>query len=120
MVLNTWAKPTGTERDSSCWASTLHNAVPADEDSSHYFFCSTRKFKLDDAAFNAMLREVLHRAFAEEDKPMLERQHVNLRGADFESLKPALLSIDNASARARRALARLIDAERASNTTAER
>jgi len=63
---------------------------------------------------NAMLGQIITRAFEEEDKPMLEKQQVNMAAAGLWSLQPVLLNIDSAAVRARRILARLIDTERAS------
>ena len=116
MVLSTWAKEAGKDRNPDHLAMTLHNVTPADEESSHYFFCAVRKFNVDDAAFNAMLGQIITRAFVEEDKPMLEKQQANMLGADFWSLKPVLLNIDNAAVRVRRILTRRVDAQRAPNS----
>ena len=113
MVLSTWAKEAGKDRNPEHLAITLHNVTPADKLSSHYFFCAVRKFNVADAGFNAMLGQIITRAFEEEDKPMLEKQQANMLGADFWSLKPVLLNIDNAAVRARRILARLVDSQRA-------
>jgi len=114
MILSTWAKEAGKARDPANLALTLHNVTPADERSSHYFFCSTRKFNVADAEFNALLGQIITRAFEEEDKPMLEKQQANMAAADFWSLQPVLLNIDSAAVRVRRMLARLIDTERTS------
>jgi vanillate O-demethylase monooxygenase subunit len=59
-----------------------------------------------------MLCELITAAFRDEDKPMLEKQQANMGTADLWVLKPMLLSIDAAAARARRILERLIDAPR--------
>ena len=112
MVLTTWAKQAGAVRDERNIAVTLHNATPADVGSSHYFFCSTRRFNVNDAVFSAALGQVITSAFEQEDKRMLERQQNNMGGADFWSLNPMLLSIDSAAVRVRRKLARLIEGER--------
>jgi len=113
MVLSTWAKEAGAARDPRNFAVTLHNVTPADVGSCHYFFCSTRRFKVDDAQFNAALAQILAGAFEEEDKRMLERQQLSIGDAEFLSLGPALLNIDAASVRVRRKLAKLVDGERA-------
>jgi vanillate O-demethylase monooxygenase subunit len=112
MVLSTWAKEAGAARDPRNFSMTLHNVTPADACSSHYFFCSTRRFNVDDAGFNAALAQILAGAFEEEDKRMLERQQLSIGEAEFLSLRPALLNIDAASVRVRRKLAGLVDRER--------
>jgi vanillate O-demethylase monooxygenase subunit len=112
MILTTGATQAGTVRSPMNEATTLHNITPATGTSSHYFFCSCRQFKTDDSDFNSMLCELITAAFRDEDKPMLEKQQANMGTADLWVLKPMLLSIDAAAARARRILERLIDAPR--------
>jgi vanillate O-demethylase monooxygenase subunit len=51
------------------------------------------------------------RAFTTEDEPMISRVSENMNGAEFWSLKPAILPGDAAALRARRVLAELISAE---------
>jgi vanillate O-demethylase monooxygenase subunit len=111
MVLGTGATVAGTPRSSINEATTLHNITPASSMSSHYFFCSTRKFNVDDAKFTAMLGELISNAFRTEDKPMLEKQQANMGTEDLFSLKPALLKMDAGAVQARRILKRLIELE---------
>jgi phenylpropionate dioxygenase-like ring-hydroxylating dioxygenase large terminal subunit len=111
MVLGTGATEAGTPRSLTNVAITLHNMTPAGVTSSHYFFCSTRKFKVDDAQFNSMIGELITNAFRTEDKPMLEKQQASMGTPDLFSLKPVLLNIDAGAVRARRILRRLIELE---------
>jgi phenylpropionate dioxygenase-like ring-hydroxylating dioxygenase large terminal subunit len=111
MVLGTGATVAGTSRSPINEATTLHNITPASSMSSHYFFCSARKFKIDDAQFNAMLGELISNAFRTEDKPMLEKQQASMGTDDLFSLQPVLLKIDAGAVLARRVLNRLIEAE---------
>ena len=111
MVLGTGATVAGTPRSPINEATTLHNITPASSTSSHYFFCSARKFKVHDAQFNSMLGELITNAFRTEDKPMLEKQQASMGTADLFSLKPALLKIDAGAVLARRILKRLIELE---------
>lgn len=111
MVLGTGATVAGTPRSPINEATTLHNITPASSMSSHYFFCSTRKFKVEDAEFNAMLGELISNAFRIEDKPMLEKQQASMGTEDLFSLKPVLLKIDAGAVQARRILKRLIERE---------
>lgn len=111
MVLGTAAKPTGIARTRDDEAHTLHNMVPETESSTHYFFCATRRFLVDDAGFSAYLRQALTHAFEHEDKWMLEKQQARIGSADFWGLKPVLLPTDKAAVLARRKLDKLISAE---------
>lgn len=92
-------------------ALTLHNMTPETQGSTHYFYCNTRPYLVDDIAFSASLKATLEYAFATEDKVMLERQQQRIGNTDFASLKPVLLSVDAASTRARRKLAELLAEE---------
>lgn len=89
----------------------IHIMVPKDARSTHYFHWTGRNARQDDAEFNAFVREMLTRAFAGEDKPMLEAQQVSIGDADFESLRPALLRTDEGSMRMRRRMRRMIAEE---------
>ena len=111
MTLRVLAAIHGEEPDEANRGTTLHNMVPETETSTHYFFCSTRKRFLDDAQYTEMLRKPIIAAFADEDKPMLEKQQARMGNADFWQLKPTLLSIDEAAVRARKKLDALIEAE---------
>ncbi len=111
MTLGVAATPAGVPRGPADESYTLHNMVPETATRSHYFYCSTRRFRVEDAEFSAFLRGAFARAFVEEDKPMLERQQARIGEADFLTLGPALLKIDAASTRARRLLAERIARE---------
>jgi len=111
MILGTGANVAGAERNPANEAITLHNMTPATLMSSHYFFCITRKFKVEDHAFNQMLGTTISNAFSNEDKPMLEKQQASMGGAEFWSLNPVLLSIDSGAVKVRRLLSKMIDRE---------
>lgn len=83
----------------------------------HYFYCNVRRFLLEDRSFDEGFRALVDRAFGQEDKPMLEAQQSRMGTDDLWSLKPLLLSIDNAAVLARRRLQALIQAEQ--DTAAE-
>ena len=112
MSLWTFAAPAGTPRSDEMTAISLHSMTPETRNSTHYFYCSTRPYFVDDVQFSAMMRQVLEQAFAGEDKPMLEKQQLRIGGADFWSLNPVMMNVDTAAVQARRALQRLIAAER--------
>lgn len=102
MSLATFAAPTGTPWTASATAITLHNMTPETAGTTHYFYCGTRPFLTHDVGFTEFLRGALEVAFAKEDKPMLEKQQVQIRENDFWSLSPVLLSVDAAVVCARR------------------
>jgi len=111
MTLTTFAAEAGTPRSEDKTAMTLHNMTPATVKSTHYFYCNTRRFLQEDAAFSDRLRTALSNAFSQEDKPMLEKQQMRIGDADFWALEPILLSLDTAAVRARRKPQQLIAAE---------
>jgi vanillate O-demethylase monooxygenase subunit len=88
--------------------------TPASATRSHYFFCTTRKFNVEDAQFNEILSGLITGAFRSEDKPMLEKQQRVMGTADLWSLKPVLLGIDAGAVKVRRMLGRMIAAEHSS------
>lgn len=112
MVIKTALTPSDRERrrEDEIWA--LHSMTPQTAVRTHYFVCGTRRDRVDDADYSARLRLMLQQAFEHEDKPMLEDQQRRIGGANFESLRPALLPIDAGAVLARRQLDRLIAAER--------
>lgn len=111
MVLGTAVVPAGKPREFEDDIYALHSMTPETASTSHYFVCATRRDQVDDAEFSGYLRVALEAAFMGEDKPMLEAQQARMGEADFWSLKPALMPIDEASVRVRRDLDRLIDKE---------
>ena len=111
MILGTGANVAGAARNPANEAFTLHNMTPATLTTSHYFFCATRKFNVQDGAFNRMLGEIISNAFRNEDKPMLEKQQASMGQADLWSLNPVLLSIDAGAVKVRRLLSKMINTE---------
>jgi phenylpropionate dioxygenase-like ring-hydroxylating dioxygenase large terminal subunit len=87
-----------------------HIMTPETATSTHYFFCNSRNYRVDDAEYNAALTVGLKAAFEGEDKPMIEAQQANIGEMDLMDCKPALLRIDNASTQARRLYQRLVEA----------
>lgn len=91
-----------------------HIMTPDTATSTHYFYCNARSYRTDDADYNAAITAGLAIAFGGEDKPMIEAQQRRIGDADLLDCGPALLSIDNASTRARRVYRRLVEAEQCS------
>jgi vanillate O-demethylase monooxygenase subunit len=101
----------GQKPDEINRSKTLHNMIPETENSTHYFFCSTRKRFADSAEFTEAIRVPIMQAFLDEDKPMLEKQQLRIGNNDFWDMQPRLLSIDKAAVMARRKLDAMIEAE---------
>lgn len=111
MVLTTSGVAAGSQPRDEDRGITLHNMVPATAGFTHYFFCSTRRFQVDDADFTDFLRATINRAFVEEDKPMIELQQQRMGTADLWDLNPILLPSDAAAVRVRRKLDQLLKRE---------
>ena len=113
MFLNSGAAPAGRPREEGPFTRNLHIMTPQDDKSTHYFFANTRLFEQDNEQLNAFIQPMLLNVFANEDKPMVEAQQVQLGDAELLSLNPVLLTVDAGAIRCRRILKRLIDEEHA-------
>ena len=111
MKLTAGAVPAGTPRVNGGNSINVHIMTPETKVTSHYFFASTRDFRLDDAAMNEETRRVREHIFATEDEPMIAAQQARIGDADFWSLRPALLKIDRGAVLVRRRMDALIAAE---------
>lgn len=90
---------------------TCHVMTPESATSTHYFFCHTSDAVTAHPEIAPNVRAGLVAAFAGEDSPMLAAQTQRIGGADFWSLKPALLPSDKGAVLARRALDDLLSRE---------
>jgi phenylpropionate dioxygenase-like ring-hydroxylating dioxygenase large terminal subunit len=90
-----------------------HMMTPETATSTHYFHCGTRNFAVDDVALTAQRAQIARRAFDEEDKPMIEAVQRSM-GADTHLLsrQPMLLAGDGGAVRVRRAIEKMLEAER--------
>jgi len=116
MTLYGDAMPVGypPERGVRTW--NVHIMTPQSRYSTHYLYCNARDYRTEDAHYNAAISAGLAKAFAEEDKPMIEAQQSRIGHNDLFDCQPTLLTIDNASIRARRIYRRLVEAEQAATT----
>lgn len=89
----------------------LHTTTPETDTTTHYFFATRRNHIEDDASFNVMKIQNMHRAFEDEDVPLLEAVQDEMVGTDFFSLNPVLMSNDIAPVRVRKKLLELIEQE---------
>ena len=112
LTLVAGAVPAGSARADGGNSINVHILTPETNSTSHYFFASTRDFRLDDALLNEQTRQIRERIFATEDKPMIAAQQDRIGEADFWSLRPALMGIDKGAVLVRRRMDALIAAER--------
>ena len=92
---------------------SAHLLTPETETSTHYFWMVGRNRKRENAELGKAIHAGIERAFTTEDEPMIARIAENMDGAEFWSLKPAILPGDAAALRARRVLADLLANEAA-------
>lgn len=83
--------PTGRPGEEGLRLVTAHVMTPETEFSTHYFYCNTRNYGLEDEALTRQISELTNLAFAGEDKPMIEAR---MGASDFWSLKPAFIASD--------------------------
>ena len=116
-----WATVRNLDQDKTTTseAVTAHLLTPETADSSHYFYLLARNWSTDDAELNAAMRRGVAEAFINEDKPVLQAVKGAMRGEDFWSLKPLILSCDIGPIHARRLLARLIREEQLESSDTE-
>lgn len=117
MLLDSRMAPIDIALEEGLITRNAHIMTPETATSTHYFYCNSRNYKMDDAAYNAAMTAGLAVAFGCEDKPMIEAQQLRIGTADLLDCQPALLAIDNASTRARRIFKRLIETEKAAIST---
>ena len=118
MTLRFGATPAGRPREAGIDITAAHIVTPERARSTHYFYMNARDFRTDDVEYNRLFSDAMHHAFSMEDKPMIEGQQSRLGDADLFDRDPVLLPIDRASTRARRVLARLVEAEMATEASA--
>ncbi len=83
--------------------------TPESDTSIHYFWGMARKFKPQDTALTAQIREGQGKIFAE-DQEMLERQQQNLLA--YPERKLLMLNIDSGGVQSRKVIDRIVAAER--------
>lgn len=111
LSLDSGATPTGRPRDEGITFRVAHIVTPETEATTHYFWATARDFKVEDDSLTDQLQKMIGAIFIEEDKWMLEQQQEMMNGAEFWSLRPALLPCDVGTAMVRRELEKLIKGE---------
>ena len=112
LYLDTGMSALGEDSWSGALIPGVHLLTPETEESTHYFWATGRNRRLDDAEISQMLWAGTQNAFENEDEPMIRAARSRMHSNDLFAHKPALLPMDEAAVRARRVLAKLIDAER--------
>ncbi|MDF3833203.1 aromatic ring-hydroxylating dioxygenase subunit alpha [Cupriavidus basilensis] len=112
-LLDSGVHAVGATREDHGWYYGVHILTPETRYTTHYHFAAalpagTRLTDAEAAKFAEMRRF----AFEEQDKPILDAQQAALGETDFWAMKPVLLTIDAGPVRMRRAIERLIAAER--------
>lgn len=92
-----------------------HVMVPETESTVHYFFSSSRNFRMEDGVFNKIYVEKRNNVFIVEDKPMIDSIQERMGGRDLFDMKPLLLKTDDAAIRARRKINNLLKKETEKN-----
>jgi vanillate O-demethylase monooxygenase subunit len=113
MILHAGATPTGRPREDGIDTWNAHIMTPECVDRTHYFYCNSRNYHMNDAEFNRLFAAGLRAAFANEDKPMIEAQQQRVGNVDLLEQRPSLMSIDIGSVTVRRRYAQLLQTERA-------
>ena len=111
LLLEVTMTPTGDVLGSGPHFPSAHLLTPETATSTHYFWAIGRDRRLNDVELDAQLVTAVGNAFANEDEPMIRAVQQRMGTSDLMALKPALLSVDEASVQARRTLARRIAAE---------
>lgn len=109
MLLDVGVCPVGGKREEGVWAYGTDIITPKDEFTSYYFWGVTRGYKIDDPSADQFWRIAIKSAFEEQDEPIIEAQQLMLGTQDLEDAQPVMFSVDAASSRARRVLAKLIN-----------
>lgn len=89
----------------------LHTCTPEDEFHTHYYFATRRNHIVDDAEYNEMKIKAMHRAFEDEDGPLITAVQAEMGDARFFDMNPVLMSNDVAPVKVRRLLQTMIAAE---------
>lgn len=85
----------------------FHLITPETDRTTHYFFGSSGSFDETQEDLATFIRDAQMRTFFNEDNPMLEAVDARMDGADFWSLRPAILPNDKAAIRVRRKLEKM-------------
>jgi len=112
LLLTHYVHDVGTSPSDEQCLRTFHVFTPETEESTHYFWAVSRKYRASDQALSKAIAEGSQATFEHEDKPMISAQQELMGGREFWSLKPVLLQGDTAGVLARRLLEKAVADER--------
>ena len=113
MALWTGGVESGRPRAEGIDWRSAHFFTPIDENRTLYFWAISFSRSMEGAEQLAMeSRNALRHPFENEDAPIIEAAHANMRGREFWSLRPLILRGDGGAIRARRLLQSMIARER--------
>lgn len=101
--------PVGTPAEKAYRSHVLHLLTPETEDTTHYFWSTTRNYRLDDEALTEAIGKAITATF-DEDAEVLQMQQKQLKIYGGNVPRVAL-KVDEAPMRARRLLAALLKRE---------
>lgn len=111
MPLIAGAAEAGCGREAGLNTLNVHIMKPETETTTRYFYANARDYRVDDADCNDAMAAALKHVFGGDDKPFIEAQQRALGNTDLFDHRPALMTIDNGSTRARRMYDRLVAKE---------
>jgi vanillate O-demethylase monooxygenase subunit len=111
LLLDVGISPVGKGREDGVWVYTGHHLTPVSPTRTLYFWTVVRDHAPDSADVDAFWQGSIDYAFAVQDKPMIEAQQAAIGNAEIDTLRPVAIPADAAGGRARRALARLREAD---------
>jgi len=119
MVLDVGVTGCGRPESEGLSTPSAHVLTPETETSTHYFWAHARNMKCDDHELSQKIQKTIDAVFRTEDGPMMQACQERMGSLDLMSLRPVVLSTDAAAVRARRVLARLIEAEQDASRNAD-
>jgi hypothetical protein len=112
MFLDVGIKEINGTEESGVAVPSVHLLTPETQSTTHYFYAFLRNRRLDDDELTKRIAQLGYNAFANEDRPIIEAQQLNIGSADIMDCDLAWLEQDAAAARVRQIMGQLIAEER--------
>jgi vanillate O-demethylase monooxygenase subunit len=112
MLLEFGVVPPGMPLRQDPFHYAFHIVTPETDRTTHYFFGTSDCYGEDGAMQAEAIRDAQIRAFLDEDTPIIEAVDRKMDGAEFWSLRPALLPSDRAAVMVRRRIERMCSMEK--------
>ena len=101
----------GRAAEEGAFSTNVHLLTPETEDSTHYFWGTSRNRKADDRTLDEHVRAAVNKAFITQDEPMIAACREYMGSNDLMGLRPVVLETDAAAFRARRILEQMVARE---------